>query len=116
LSSSFGALVLARRREFGMLRHLGMTRRQVAAMLATEGFLVSGIGLAVGLALGFAMSLVLVHVVNRQSFHWGMEIHVPWMSLGGLIAVLLVAAVATTVASARQAMSGDVVRAVREDW
>jgi putative ABC transport system permease protein len=116
LSSSFGALVLARRREFGMLRHLGMTRRQVAAMLATEGFVVSGIGLAVGLALGFAMSLILVHVVNRQSFHWGMEIHVPWMSLGGLIAVLLVAAVATTVASARQAMSGDVVRAVREDW
>ena len=34
---SFGALVLARRREFGMLRHLGMTRRQIAAMLATEG-------------------------------------------------------------------------------
>jgi putative ABC transport system permease protein len=116
LSSSFGALVLARRREFGMLRHLGMTRRQVAAMLATEGLAVSAIGLAIGLVLGFAMSLILVHVVNRQSFHWGMEIHMPWTSLGGLTAVLLVAAVATTVASARQAMSGDVVRAVREDW
>jgi putative ABC transport system permease protein len=116
LSSSFGALVLARRREFGMLRHLGMTRRQIAAMLATEGFVVSAIGLAIGLALGFAMSVILVHVVNRQSFHWGMEIHVPWISLAALIAVLLVAAVATTVASARQAMSGDVVRAVREDW
>jgi putative ABC transport system permease protein len=116
LSSSFGALVLARRREFGVLRHLGMTRRQVAAMLATEGFVVSAIGLAIGLALGFAMSVILVHVVNRQSFHWGMEIHVPWTSLALLAAVLLAAAVATTVASARQAMSGDVVRAVREDW
>jgi len=116
LSSSFGALVLARRREFGMLRHLGMTRRQIAAMLATEGLLVSTIGLAIGLALGFVMSVILVHVVNRQSFHWGMELHVPWISLAGLTAVLLVAAVATTVASARQAMSGDVVRAVREDW
>ncbi len=52
LSSSFGALVLARRREFGVLRHLGMTRRQIGAMLATEGLAVSGIGLAVGLALG----------------------------------------------------------------
>jgi len=116
LSSSFGALVLARRREFGMLRHLGMTRRQIATMLATEGFVVSAIGLAIGLALGFAMSVILVHVVNRQSFHWGMEIHVPWVSLTALIAVLLAAAVATTVASAGQAMSGDVVRAVREDW
>jgi len=116
LSSSFGALVLARRREFGMLRHLGMTRRQIAAMLATEGLLVSAIGLAIGLALGFVMSVILVHVVNRQSFHWGMELHVPWISLAGLTGVLLAAAVATTVASARQAMSGDVVRAVREDW
>ena len=53
LSSSFGALVLARRREFGMLRHLGMTRRQIAAMLATEGLAVSGIGLVVGLVLGW---------------------------------------------------------------
>ena len=116
LSSSFGALVLARRREFGMLRHLGMTRRQIAAMLATEGLAVSAIGLALGLALGFVMSVILVHVVNRQSFHWGMEIHMPWVSLAALTSVLLVAAVATTIASARQAMSGDVVRAVREDW
>ena len=37
LSSSVGAIVLARRREFGMLRHLGMTRRQIGAMLAAEG-------------------------------------------------------------------------------
>lgn len=116
LSSSFGALVLARRREFGMLRHLGMTRRQIAAMLAAEGFAVSAIGLAVGLVLGYAMSAILVHVVNRQSFHWGMELHMPWLSLAALTAVLLAAAVATTVASARQAMGGDVVRAVREDW
>ena len=37
LSSSFGALVLARRREFGMLRHLGMTRRQIAAHARHRG-------------------------------------------------------------------------------
>jgi putative ABC transport system permease protein len=116
LSSSFGALVLARQREFGMLRHLGVTRRQVAAMLASEGFLVSGIGLLVGLVLGFAMSLVLIHVVNRQSFHWGMEIHMPWGSLVALAATLLVLAVLTTVVSARAAMSRDVIRAVKDDW
>lgn len=116
LSSSFGALVLARQREFGMLRHLGVTRRQVAAMLASEGFVVSGIGLAVGLVLGFLMSLVLVHVVNRQSFHWGMEIHMPWPSLALLSVTLLVLAVLTTVISARQAMGRDVIRAVKDDW
>jgi putative ABC transport system permease protein len=116
LSSSFGALVLARRREFGVLRHLGMTRRQIGAMLATEGFAVSGIGLAAGLALGFAISLILIHVVNRQSFHWGMELSVPWLALGGFGAVLLALSTVTALASGRQAMGEDVVRAVKEDW
>ena len=99
-----------------MLRHIGMTRRQIASMLATEGLAVSGIGLAVGIVLGFVMSLILVHVVNRQSFHWGMSVHVPWLALAVLSISLLAAAVATTVVSARQAMSGDVVRAVKDDW
>ncbi len=116
LSSSFGALVLARRREFGMLRHLGMMRREVAAMLATEGFVVSGIGLVTGMLLGFAMSLILIYVVNRQSFHWGMTLTVPWQSLAVLAAALLALAMATTAASARTAMSGDAIRAVKDDW
>ena len=116
LSSSFGALVFARRREFGMLRHIGLTRRQIAAMLATEGLAVSGIGLVVGLALGWLMSLILIFVVNRQSFHWSMDLRVPWGPLLALAIVLLVLATATTLVSARSAMSGNVVRAVKEDW
>ncbi len=116
LSSGFGALALARRREFGMLRHLGMTRRQIGAMLAAQGLLVSAIGLGVGLALGLLISLVLIHVVNRQSFHWGMDLHLPWQLLAEFVAVMLALATLTAVASGRQAMSGDVVGAVKEDW
>ena len=116
LSSSFGALVLARSREFGMLRHIGMTRRQIGAMLASEGALVSALGLALGLALGWVISLVLIHVVNRQSFHWSMELHPPWGLLALLAAALLALATLTALASGRRALGVDVVRAVREDW
>jgi putative ABC transport system permease protein len=116
MSSSFAALVLARRREFGVLRHIGMTRRSVAAMLAAEGFIVSAIGLAVGVALGVLIALVLIHVVNRQSFHWGMELAIPWAMLGSFVLVVLALSTSIAVASARQAMGGDVVRAVKEDW
>jgi putative ABC transport system permease protein len=116
LSSAFGALVPARRREFGVLRHLGMTRAQVGAMLATEGVIASGIGLAVGLVLGFAMSLILIHVVNRQSFHWGMELSLPWGTLAAFVATLLALSTLTALASGRRAMGRDVIGAVKEDW
>jgi putative ABC transport system permease protein len=116
LSSSFAALALARRREFGVLRHLGMTRKQVGTMLAFEGTLVSALGLAVGLTLGWLLSLVLVHVVNRQSFHWSMDLHVPWLSLAAFVAVMLPLASFTAWAGARRAMSGDAVQAVKDVW
>jgi putative ABC transport system permease protein len=116
LSSSFGALALARRREFGVLRHIGMTKKQIGTMLATEGLVVSAIGLAVGLMLGFAVSLILIHVVNRQSFHWGMDLSLPWSALGGFALALLALSTVTALASGRQAMSEAAVRAVKEDW
>jgi putative ABC transport system permease protein len=116
LSSAIAGQVLSRRREFGMLRHVGMTRKQIGSMLAAEGLMTSLLGLAVGLALGWAISLVLVHVVNRQSFHWSMELHVPWTALGLFVSVMLLLATLTAVASGRHAMGRDAVRAVREDW
>ncbi|HUL93893.1 MAG TPA: ABC transporter permease [Burkholderiales bacterium] len=116
LSSSFGALVLARRREFGVLRHLGMTRGQIGLMLAGEGLLVSALGLAAGLALGWLISLVLINVVNPQSFHWGMELHMPWRLLAEFVAVMLTMATLTAIASGRQAMSAEAIHAVKEDW
>jgi putative ABC transport system permease protein len=116
LSGSLASQVLARRREFGMLRHLGMTRLQIAAMLGAEGVLTSAVGLLVGCTLGWLISLVLIHVVNRQSFHWSMEMHLPWAGLLLFAAAMLLLAVFTAIASGRQAMGLDAVRAVREDW
>jgi putative ABC transport system permease protein len=116
LSSSLGAVVLARRREFGMLRHLGLTRRQIGAMLAAEGGLLAALGAAAGLACGAAIALVLVFVVNRQSFNWSIELHPPYLLLSSLIGVLVALAVLTAVISGREAMGVGPVRAVREDW
>ncbi len=116
VSASFSAQALARRREFGVLRHVGMRRREIAAMLAAEGLAVGGIGVAAGLALGWLVSLILIHVINRQSFHWSMDMHLPWLALAGLAGAIVLAASLTAVVSGRRAMSEDVTRAVREDW
>ena len=116
LSSSLGAIVLARRREFGVLRHLGLTRAQIRTMLATEGGLLALVGAAAGLAAGTAIALVLVYVVNRQSFHWSMELHPPYLLLFSLVLILIGLAVLTAIVSGREATGMGPVRAVREDW
>jgi putative ABC transport system permease protein len=116
ISVSFSAQAIARRAEFGMLRHVGMTRPEIGVMLGTEGALLGAFGVTVGLVLGFAVSLILIFVVNRQSFHWSMDLHVPWTLLAILATVLISAAALTAVLSGRQALGDDVLRAVREDW
>lgn len=116
IAASFSAQTLARSREFGMLRHVGVTRRQVLQLLAFEGGLLTSLGVAAGFALGLVISVILVHVINPQSFHWTMQMHLPWPLLASVAAVLVAASVATALVSGRHALSGGPVRAVREDW
>ena len=116
ISASTSSQVLARRGEFGMLRHLGVTRGEVGRMLAFEGAALGTIGVVAGLVVGGAISLILIFVVNRQSFHWTMDVHVPWFGLAVLSVVLVAAAAGTAAFSGRRAMGDDVVRAVKEDW
>lgn len=116
VAASFAALASARRREFGMLRHLGLTRRQIGWMLAQEGALAAGVGVLAGLLAGGAIGLVLIEVVNRQSFHWSMDLHVPWNSLALFSVGLVALAALAAVLAGRQAMRQDAVLAVREDW
>jgi putative ABC transport system permease protein len=116
VAATFSAQTLARAREFGMLRHVGVSRGQVLRILALEGGALTVLGVVTGFALGLLISLILVYVVNPQSFHWTMQLHLPWPLLGSVAAVLVAASVATALVSGRYALSGGPVRAVREDW
>jgi putative ABC transport system permease protein len=116
VAATFSAQTLARSKEFGMLRHIGVTRRQILAILALEGGALTGLGIATGAVLGWVISLVLVFVVNPQSFHWTMQMHLPLPLLGTVASALLLAAALTALLSGRQALSGAPIRAVREDW
>ncbi len=116
IAATFSAQTLARAREFGMLRHVGVTRRQILMLLAGEGALLAAMAIAVGFVLGWCISLILVFIVNPQSFHWTMQLYMPWGLLTAVAAVLLVSASLTALFSGRLAVAGSAVRAVREDW
>ena len=110
------AQVLARRKEFGLLAHLGLTRRQILAVVAAEGAAWTGVGAVAGVLLGLAVSVVLVHVVNPQSFHWTMDLRIPGWRLAALCAAVVVSGTVTAWLAGRAAAGRDAVMAVKEDW
>jgi putative ABC transport system permease protein len=116
VAASLSAQVMARRKEFGLLAHLGLTGRQVIALVAGESAAWLAAGCVIGLALGLAISAVLVFVVNPQSFHWTIDLVLPWGRLWALAAAVLAAGVLTAALSARRAAGRAAVLSVKEDW
>ena len=99
-----------------MLAHLGLTRRQILAVVAAEGAAWTGVGAVAGVLLGLAVSLVLVHVVNPQSFHWTMDLRLPLARLAALCCAVVCAGTATAWIAGRSAAGRQAVLAVKEDW
>ena len=116
VAASFSAQVLARRREFGLLAHLGLARRQILQVVAAEGLAWTVLGALAGRLLGLLVSAILVHVVNPQSFHWTMDMSLPATHLAALCAAVVLAGTATAWLPGRAAASRDAVQAVKEDW
>jgi len=71
------ALVLDRRREFALLRFLGASNQQVRRIILFEGALLGALANIAGVALGFVLSLLLIYVINKQSFGWTIQFHWP---------------------------------------
>src|SRR5205814_8138105 len=62
-ANSLLALVLDRRREFGLLRFLGAAPAPIRRMVLIEAAFLGLLANLLGLALGFALSLLLIYVV-----------------------------------------------------
>jgi len=116
VAASFAAQAAGRLREFGMLVHLGCDRRLLLTMIGSEAAAVAGLGVAVGLFLALAIAGVLITVVNRQSFHWSMDLALPGTALAALGLAMIACAVAAALLASRPALGARAVRAVREDW
>ncbi len=75
--NSLFALVLEARRDFGILKYLGASNRQVGRIVLTQAALLGLFGNASGLIIGFLLSFLLIFVINKQSFGWTIQFSVP---------------------------------------
>lgn len=109
------ALVIDRRRELGLLRFLGAAAGQVRKRILVEAGLLGLLSNFVGLALGFALSLVLIYVINRQSFGWTIRFHWPVAILLGAISLVYAATVLAGLYPAQVAVRLNPLEAVHEE-
>ncbi len=70
-------LALERRRPLAILRLVGAERRHVRRMIVIEAVLLGAVSLGIGLVVGVLLSLILIYVINVQSFGWTIQFHVP---------------------------------------
>ena len=109
------ALVLDRRREIGLIRYLGGSQGQVRTMILTEAGLLGLLASALGLVLGMALSMVLIFVINKQSFGWTIQFHPPLGLLAAALALVWAMTILAGVYPARFATTIEPSDAVRSE-
>jgi len=91
LAEALLAVALDRRRELGLLRASGATRRQVAGSVVWEALGVGALGLTGGIAMGLVLSLLWVRINFTHQLGWAVDFHFAWASVGvAALAALLV--------------------------
>jgi putative ABC transport system permease protein len=96
-------LVLERRRDLSMLRLIGAARRQVQRVIVIEAALIGAASQAIGLVVGLALSVLLVYVINVQSFGWTIQFRVPVVFLAQVSVAVIVATAIAGIYPARRA-------------
>jgi putative ABC transport system permease protein len=115
MAGALVALVIDRRRELGVLRFLGASAGQIRRLILFESGLIGLFSNAIGLALGTVLSLILIFVVNKQSFGWTIQFHWPVALLLGALTLIYVAAVVAGIYPARVAVRLNPIEVVHEE-
>jgi putative ABC transport system permease protein len=115
VAGALAALVIDRRREFGLLRFLGGSTDQVRRLIFFEAGLLGLLANVAGLALGYFLSLLLIYVINKQSFGWTIQFHWPAAVLPVALILVYVATLVSAVYPARVAARLNPIEVIHEE-
>jgi putative ABC transport system permease protein len=107
--NTLGLSIYERTRELGLLRAVGMSRRQVRAMIRAESVIIAVLGAALGIAIGVFFGWALQRALAPEGIT---ELRIPVGQLAGYVAAAALAGVLAAVLPARRAANLDVLEAI----
>ncbi len=109
------AMVIDRRREFALLRFLGGAQPQIRRIILCEAGLLGLLANGIGLILGTLLSLILIFVINKQSFGWTIQFHWPVALLLAALTGVYMATVLAGLYPARIALGMNPIEVIHEE-
>ncbi|MCE2807725.1 MAG: FtsX-like permease family protein, partial [Actinobacteria bacterium] len=104
--------VYERTRELGLLRAVGMSRRQVRSTIRLESVIISLMGTLIGLVIGIIFGWALVTALVDEGIT---SFAIPWSQLFIIVIIAILAGVGAALYPARRAARLDVLRAISSD-
>ena len=111
--NSLNALIIERQRDIGIFRALGAFRKQVEKTVLIEAGMIGFFSHILGLIAGFLLSLLLIYVINKQSFGWTIQFSIPLRSLIESWLLVMVTSLGAGLIPARRAAKMDGVESMR---
>lgn len=105
VAATMMTLVLERKDEIRLLRIAGAEASQVRRTIVIESGLIGAVSQGLGLAVGMLLSLVLIHVINPQSFGWSIQFYTPWLFLAGSTVLTIAGTMVAGLWPARRSVS-----------
>jgi putative ABC transport system permease protein len=109
------AMIIDRRRELALIRFLGAAQSQVRRIILVEAGLLGLLANGIGLVLGTLLSLILIFVINKQSFGWTIQFHWPLAVLFAALTGVCVATVLAGLYPARTAVRMNPIEVIHEE-
>ncbi|MBV8517937.1 MAG: ABC transporter permease [Acidobacteria bacterium] len=113
--NTLSALILERRRELALLRVGGLSARELRTMIVLESSLLGVASIAAGLVMGYALSWILIYVINKQSFGWTIDFHTPAALIAASLGVTLAASAVAGLVPARLARGIHIASAIKSE-
>jgi putative ABC transport system permease protein len=112
IANTLALSVFERTRELGLLRAVGMTRRQMRSMVRWEAVIVALLGTMLGLVVGIAFGWALVTSAKSE----GLEVlAIPWGKVAGILLIAAIAGIVSAILPARRAARIDVLHAIASE-